>query len=461
MSDQTRFVLPESEIPTAWYNINADMPVDVGPVLDPATREPATFDYMANLFPRRFVEENVSTERWIDIPKPVRDIYKLWRPSPLVRARRLEKALNTPAHLYYKFEGASPVGSHKPNTAIPQAFYAKEEGVKSLVTETGAGQWGSSLAMACNFFGIECSVFMVRVSYTQKPFRRVVMESYGAKVYPSPSEQTPYGRQLLAENPNHPGSLGIAISESIDAISRAGGKLKYALGSAVSAVLMHQTVIGLESQKQFAMAGEYPDILVGCIGGGSNFAGFTFPFIREKLAENRKIRVIAVEPVACPSLTKGVYTFDYVDTQGVGPIAKVYTLGHDFIPPAIHAGGLRLHFMAPHVSALYHNGDIEAVAVSQEETFEAGMMFLKSEGFIPAPESAHAVRVAIDEAIRCREEGTKKVIAFNVSGHGLLDLAAYDQHLRGTLVDTSYPANDVAQALKTLPEVRELEPSRA
>lgn len=453
MSENYRYLLGENDIPQAWYNINPDMPVDIGPVLDPSTLEPATFDYMAGLFPKRFIEENVSMERWVEIPKPVRDIYKIWRPSPLVRARRLEEALDTPAHIYYKFEAASPVGSHKPNTAIPQAFYAKEEGIKSLVTETGAGQWGSALSMACNFFGIDCNVFMVRVSYNQKPFRRVVMESYGAKVVPSPSEITEYGRKLLAENPDHPGSLGIAISESIDFINHSHGQVKYALGSALSAILMHQTVVGLEAQKQFEMAGEYPDILVGCIGGGSNFSGFTFPFLREKMVEGKKMRIIAVEPIACPSVTKGVYTFDYVDTQGVGPVAKVYTLGHDFIPPSIHAGGLRLHFMAQHVSALYEHGDIECVAVNQESTFEAAVKFLRAEGFIPAPESAHAVRVAIDEALKCKEEGVSRVIAFNLSGHGLLDLAAYDQYLHGTLQDTSYPAEEVERALKNLPMV--------
>jgi tryptophan synthase beta chain len=451
MNDKYRYLLAEEDIPKEWYNINADMPVDIGPVLDPTTKKPATFEYMAGLFPTRFIQENVSAERWIEIPKAVRDIYKTWRPSPLIRARQLEKALDTPAHLYYKFEGLSPVGSHKPNTSVPQAYYAKEEGAKSLVTETGAGQWGSALSMACNFFGLDCTVFMVRVSYMQKPFRRIVMESYGAKVFPSPSDQTEYGRSLLAQNPNHMGSLGIAISESIDAIAHSNGKLKYALGSALPAVLMHQTVIGLEALKQFEMADEYPDILVGCIGGGSNFAGFTFPFLREKLTEGKKMRVIAVEPIACPSLTKGVYTFDYVDTQGIGPIAKVYTLGHDFIPPSIHAGGLRLHFMAQQVSALYDHGDIECAAVSQESTFEAAVKFLRAEGFIPAPESAHAVKVAIDEALKCKEEGVSKVIAFNVSGHGLLDLAAYDQYLHGTLQDTSYPAGEVERALKNLP----------
>jgi len=455
MSDNYRYLLREEDIPKAWYNISPDMPIDIGPVLDPITKKPATFEYLSALFPKRFLQENASMERWIEIPKPVRDIYKIWRPSPLIRARRLEKALDTPAHLYYKFEGLSPVGSHKPNSAVPQALYAKEEGVKSLVTETGAGQWGSALSMACNFFGIDCNVFMVKVSYDQKPFRRMVMENYGAKVVPSPSNLTEYGRSLLAQNPDHLGSLGIAISESIDAILHSDGKLKYALGSGLNAVLMHQTVVGLEAQKQFEMADEYPDILIGCIGGGSNFAGFTFPFLREKLIEGKKMRIIAVEPIACPSLTKGVYAFDYVDTQGIGPIAKVYTLGHDFIPPSIHAGGLRLHFMAQQVSALYDHGDIEAVAVSQESCFEAAVKFLRAEGFIPAPESSHAIKVAIDEAMKCKEEGVSKVIAFNVSGHGLLDLSAYDQYLHGTLKDTSYPAEEVERALKNLPVIIE------
>jgi len=455
MSDNYRYLLGEEDLPKEWYNISPDMPIDIGPVLDPITKKPATLDYLSALFPKRFLMENASMERWIEIPKPVRDIYKIWRPSPLIRARRLEKALDTPAHLYYKFEGLSPVGSHKPNSAVPQALYAKEEGVKSLVTETGAGQWGSALSMACNFFGIDCNVFMVKVSYDQKPFRRIVMENYGAKVVPSPSSLTEYGRSLLAQNPDHLGSLGIAISESIDAILHSDGKLKYALGSGLNAVLMHQTVVGLEAQKQFEMADEYPDILIGCIGGGSNFAGFTFPFLREKLTEGKKMRIIAVEPIACPSLTKGVYAFDYVDTQGIGPIAKVYTLGHDFIPPSIHAGGLRLHFMAQQVSALYDHGDIEAVAVSQESCFEAAVKFLRAEGFIPAPESSHAIKVAIDEAMKCKEEGVSKVIAFNVSGHGLLDLSAYDQYLHGTLKDTSYPAEEVERALKNLPVILE------
>ena len=453
MTDHYRFILPEEQIPQAWYNINPDMPVDIGPVIDPKTMQPATFDYLAELFPRRFLEENVSNERWIEIPRPVRDLYRIWRPSPLVRAHRLEKALDTPAHIYYKFEGASPVGSHKPNTAIPQAFYAKEEGVKSMVTETGAGQWGSALSMACNFFGIDCDVFMVRVSYNQKPFRRVVMESYGAHVVPSPSDKTEYGRKLLRENPEHLGNLGIAISESLEVVMKSKGAVKYSLGSGLGVVLMHQTVVGLEAQKQFEMAGEYPDILVGCIGGGSNFSGFTFPFLGDNLTKGIKTRIIAVEPVACPSVTKGLYTFDYVDSGEMGPIAKVYTLGHDFMPPAIHAGGLRLHFMAQHVSALYNHGDIECVAVGQESTFQAASQFLKAEGFIPAPESAHAVKVAIDEAIRCREEGVKKVIGFNFSGHGLLDLAAYDAYNHGTLPDTSYPAAEVAEALKNLPKI--------
>lgn len=453
MSDTYRYLLSEKDIPKAWYNINPDMPIDIGPVLDPRTKKTASLDYLSALFPKQFIEENISMDRWIDIPEPVREIYKIWRPSPLVRARRLEMALDTPAHIYYKFEGVSPVGSHKPNSAIPQAFYAKEEGIKSLVTETGAGQWGSALSMACNFFGLGCSIFMVRVSFNQKPFRRIVMENYGAKVIASPSKDTEYGRFLLSQNPDHLGSLGIAISESIDAIAHSDGYLKYALGSGLGAVLMHQTVVGLEAQKQFEMAGEYPDVLVGCIGGGSNFAGFTFPFLREKLTNGKSMRIIAVEPIACPSLTKGIYAYDYVDSQGIGPIAKVYTLGHDFIPPSIHAGGLRLHFMAQHVSALYKHGDIEAVAVSQESVFEAAVKFLRAEGFIPAPESAHAVKVAIDEAIKCREEGVKKVIAFNVSGHGLLDLMAYDQYLHGSLQDTTYPSQEVEKALKNLPVV--------
>jgi tryptophan synthase beta chain len=458
MSDQHKFILDESQLPEAWYNINPDMPVDPGKtawnaVLHPATKEPVTPDFLAVLFPMKFIMEAVSLERWIEIPAPVREVYKLWRPSPLYRAVRLEKALDTPAHIYYKYEGVSPVGSHKPNTAVPQAFYAKEEGVKGFTTETGAGQWGSALSMACNFFGLECQVYMVKVSYHQKPYRRIIMETFGATVTPSPSEKTEYGRKLLAEDSNHPGSLGIAISEAVEAAATSGGKYKYSLGSVLGPVLMHQTVVGLEALKQFEMAGEYPDMVIGCIGGGSNFSGFVFPFLGEKFRNGRNIRVIAVEPMAAPSLTKGKYTFDYGDTAAMAPIVKMHTLGHTFVPPGIHAGGLRYHGMAPHVCALYDSGHIEAVAVHQVPTFEAAVQFAQAEGILPAPESAHAVRVAIDEALKCKQEGKKRVIAFNLSGHGHFDLAAYDAYHQGKLEDYEYPAALVAEAMTHLPQV--------
>jgi tryptophan synthase beta chain len=397
--------------------------------------------------------EAVSLERWNEIPGPVREIYKLWRPSPLYRAVRLEKALDTPAHIYYKYEGVSPVGSHKPNTAVPQAFYAKEEGAKGFTTETGAGQWGSALSMACNFFGIECHVYMVKVSYHQKPYRRIIMETFGATVVPSPSDKTEYGRKLLAEDPNNPGSIGIAISEAVEAAATSGGKYKYSIGSVFPPVLLHQTVNGLEALKQFEMAGEYPDMVIGCIGGGSNFAGFAFPFLGEKFRHGRNVRVIAVEPMAAPSLTRGKYTFDYGDTAGMAPILKMHTLGHTFVPPGIHAGGLRYHGMAPHICALYDSGHIEAVAVHQVPTFDAAVQFARAEGILPAPESAHAIRIVIDEALKCKEEGKRKVIAFNLSGHGHFDLGAYDAYNQGKLEDYEYPQALVEEAMTHLPQV--------
>ncbi len=455
MTEQTKYLLPENELPEAWYNINADMPVSPGPILHPGTKEPVTPEFLSALFPMRFIQEAVSSERWIEIPESVREIYKLWRPAPLIRARRLEKALDTPAHIYYKYEGGSPVGSHKPNTAIPQAYYASEEGVAGFATETGAGQWGSALAMACNFFGLACDVYMVRVSYNQKPYRRIVMETFGANVTPSPSEKTEFGRQVLAEDPESPGSLGIAISEAVEAAVTSDGKLKYSLGSVLGPVLMHQSVIGLETLKQFEMADEYPDIVIGCVGGGSNFAGLAFPFLHEKFADGKDTRFIAVEPTACPTLTKGLYAFDYGDSAKTAPIVKMHTLGHSFIPAGIHAGGLRYHGMAPHICALYENGDLEAVAVHQLGTFKAAIEFARTEGIIPAPETAHAVKVTIDEALKCKEEGTSKVIVFNFSGHGFLDLAAYDAYLKDELVDYEYPADKIEEAIKDLPEVPE------
>jgi len=453
MSERTKFILEEKDLPQAWYNINPDMPADPGPVLHPGTKQPVTPDFLGVLFPMQFVMQAVSGERWIEIPEPVREVYRLWRPSPLVRARRLEKALDTPARIYYKYEGVSPVGSHKPNTAVAQAFYAKQEGVHGFITETGAGQWGSALAFACSLFGLECQVYMVRVSYNQKPYRRIIMETYGAQVTPSPSDRTQFGKTLLADDPEHPGSLGIAISEAVEAAVSSNGKFKYSIGSVLGPVLMHQTVVGLEALKQFELADDYPDVLIGCIGGGSNFSGFAFPFLHRKFTEGKKIRALAVEPTACPSLTQGLYTFDYGDTAEMAPIVKMHTLGHTFVPPGIHAGGLRYHGMAPHICALYEHGDIEAVAVGQVETFEAAVQFARTEGFLPAPESAHAVKAAIDEALAAREAGEARTIAFNLSGHGYFDLAAYDSFLKGELENYAYPQALVQEAMARLPQV--------
>ncbi len=453
MNSRYKFLLDETNLPTAWYNINADMPVAPQPVLHPGTMEAVTPDFLSVLFPMSLIMQEVSTERWIEIPEPVREIYKLWRPTPMFRAHRLEKTLNTPAHIYYKYEGTSPVGSHKPNTAVAQAFFNKEGGTKALTTETGAGQWGSALAMACSFFGLDLEVYMVKVSYHQKPYRRIIMENFGATVHASPSDATQFGKRVLAEHPDSPGSLGIAISEAVEVAATSGGKKKYSLGSVLGHVLMHQTVIGLESLQQMEMAGEYPDIVIGCAGGGSNFAGFAFPFVHQNLTAGRKTKVIAVEPASCPTLTRGKYTFDYGDTAAMAPIVKMYTLGHTFVPPGIHAGGLRYHGMAPSVSALVNHGDIEARAVKQLETFAAAVQFSKAEGIIPAPESAHAVRVAIDEALKCRTNGEKKVIAFNLSGHGHFDLTAYDSYHRQLLEDYEYPASLVDEAMTHLPKI--------
>ncbi len=450
---QHKFLLDESQLPKAWYNINADMPVPPQPVLHPGTLQPVTPDFLGVLFPMSLILQEISTERWIEIPEPVREVYKLWRPTPLFRAVRLEKALDTPAHIYYKYEGVSPVGSHKPNTAVAQAFFNKEAGTKALTTETGAGQWGSALAMACNFFGLALEVYMVKVSYDQKPYRRIIMQNFGAQVYASPTERTQYGRSLLAQSPDHPGSLGVAISEAVEAAASSGGTKKYSLGSVLGHVLMHQTVIGLEALQQMEQAGEYPDIVIGCTGGGSNFAGFTYPFLHRNFTEGKRTRVIAVEPASCPSLTKGRYTFDYGDTAAMAPIVKMHTLGHTFIPPGIHAGGLRYHGMAPSVSALVDHGDIEARAVKQLETFEAGALFARTEGILPAPEANHAVRAAIDEALVCKRDGVKKVIAFNLCGHGHFDMSAYEAYHSGKLEDYEYPREAVEEAMQHLPRV--------
>ncbi|MCA9865115.1 MAG: TrpB-like pyridoxal phosphate-dependent enzyme [Anaerolineae bacterium] len=453
MTEQTKFLLDESKLPKAWYNINADMPTPPQPVLHPGTLEPVTPDFLAVLFPMALILQEISTERYIEIPEPVREIYKLWRPTPFIRARRLEQALDTPAHIYFKYEGVSPVGSHKPNTAVPQAFYNKEAGTKALTTETGAGQWGSALAMACSFFDMALEVYMVKESYHQKPYRRIMIESYGAQVYASPSNRTQYGRSLLAEDVDAPGSLGIAISEAVEAAATSDGAKKYSLGSVLNHVLMHQTVIGQETLLQFEMADEYPDVIVGCTGGGSNFAGFAFPFIHKNLTEGKSTRVIAAEPAASPSLTKGVYTFDYGDTAQMAPVVKMHTLGHTFIPPGIHAGGLRYHGMAPQVSALVDGGYVEARAVKQRDTFQAALTFLRAEGIIPAPESTHAIKVAIDEALAAKAGGEKRVVAFNLSGHGHFDMAAYESYLHGNLEDYEYPAEAVEEALQHLPRV--------
>ena len=453
MSDQTRFLLNETDLPKNWYNINADSPVPPAPVLNPITKEPITPEFLSVLFPMEIIRQEVSTERYIQIPEEVREIYKLYRPTPLVRARRLEKALGTPAHIYFKNETVSPVGSHKPNTAIPQAFYNKVEGTKAMTTETGAGQWGTSLAMACNFFGIDLEVYMVKISYDQKPYRRIFMQTYGAQVFASPTDRTEFGRSLLAKDPDNNGSLGIAISEAVEVAVKSGGAKKYSLGSVLNHVLMHQTVIGEESLKQMDLAGEYPDVVIGCVGGGSNFGGIAYPFLRQNLKDGQRTRLVAVEPPATPSLTKGTYTFDYGDTAQMAPIVKMFTLGHTFMPAGIHAGGLRYHGMSPSVSALYDAGYIEAVAVAQIGTFEAAVQFTKAEGIIPAPESAHAIRVAIDEALDAKQKGEKRVILFNLSGHGHFDMTAYQSYLNGELVDYEYPAHAIQEAMKDLPKV--------
>ncbi len=434
MSTTTHFVLNQSEIPTHWYNILTDLPEPMPPPLHPATQQPIKPEDMLPIFPENLVMQEFSPERWVEIPDPVREIYALWRPTPLLRAVRLEKALQTPAHIYYKYEGVSPAGSHKPNTAVAQAYYNKVAGIKRLTTETGAGQWGSALSLACRLFGLECTVYMVKVSYYQKPYRKMMMETWGANVYPSPSENTEFGRKLLKEDPDCPGSLGIAISEAIEDTLHSKDT-RYSLGSVLNHVCMHQTVIGLEAIKQMEMAGEEPDVIIGCVGGGSNFAGLAFPFVRQKITEGKKYRVVAVEPSACPSMTKGELRYDFGDTAMTTPLLWMYTLGHDFMPPKIHAGGLRYHGMAPTVSHLHHLGLIEAVAYPQTKIFEAAVTFARTEGIIPAPESAHAVRAAVDEAIRARESGEKKVILFNLSGHGMLDLTAYEAYLSGSLQD--------------------------
>jgi tryptophan synthase beta chain len=434
MSLQTRFTLGQADIPKAWYNLLTDFPEPLPPPLHPGTKQPVSPEMMTAIFPENLVAQEMSGERWIEVPEPVRDIYALWRPTPLLRAVRFEQALQTPAHIYYKYEGASPAGSHKVNTSVPQAYFNKIAGTKRLATETGAGQWGSSLALACKLFGLECNVYMVRVSYQQKPYRRMLMHTWGATVHPSPSDQTNFGRKILAEDPHCAGSLGIAISEAIEDTA-AHPDTKYALGSVLNHVCLHQSVIGQEAIRQMAMAGEEPEVIFGCAGGGSNFAGLAFPFLEGKIKHGKKYRVVAVEPSACPSLTKGELRYDFGDTAETTPLMMMYTLGHKFMPPSIHAGGLRYHGMAPMVSHAFKLGLIEAEAVHQTKVFEAGTLFARSEGIVPAPESAHAIAAVAEEAIRAREAGRKRVILFNLSGHGLLDLSAYETYLTGKLQD--------------------------
>ena len=454
MGDTVKYVLDETRIPKVWYNLVADLPKPLPPVLHPGTGKPIGPDDLAPLFPMALILQEVSTAREIEIPEPVRDIYRQWRPSPLYRARRLEKALQTPAKIYYKYEGVSPAGSHKPNTAVAQAFYNKEAGVKKLATETGAGQWGSALAFAGSLFGLEVHVFMVRVSYDQKPYRRALMETYGARCIPSPSTETQSGKAILAQRADHPGSLGIAISEAVE-VAAQREDTKYALGSVLNHVLMHQTIVGQEAMAQLEMAGDYPDIIVGCTGGGSNFAGIAFPFLGAQLRGGRRVRIVAVEPAACPSLTRGKYAFDFGDTAHLTPLVKMHTLGSTFTPPGFHAGGLRYHGMAPMVSHIKELGLIEAVAYHQSKCFEAGVQFARAEGIVPAPEANHAVRGAIDEALRCRTEGKPKTILFNLCGHGHFDMQAYIEYFGGNLKDVNYDEKELAMALAGLPSVAE------
>ncbi|HIN48316.1 MAG TPA: TrpB-like pyridoxal phosphate-dependent enzyme [Deltaproteobacteria bacterium] len=452
MSDTIKYLLPESEIPKDWYNIVADLPEPPPPVLHPGTHEPVGPDDLAPLFPMSLIMQEVSGERYLEIPEPVRDIYKQWRPSPLFRARRLEKTLDTPAKIYYKYEGVSPAGSHKPNTAVAQAFYNAEAGIKKITTETGAGQWGSAMAFACAFFDIEVQVFMVKVSYQQKPYRRALMESFGATCIASPSDTTQSGRAILEKDPDSDGSLGIAISEAVE-LAAQRDDTKYSLGSVLNHVLLHQTVIGQEAIKQMEMAGDYPDVVIGCAGGGSNFSGIAFPFIGEQLRGGKKIRAVAVEPAACPSMTRGQYAYDFGDTGNLTPLTKMYTLGSSFIPPGFHAGGLRYHGMAPLVSHAKELGLVEAAAYHQTPCFEAAVTFARSEGIIPAPESSHAVKGALEEAMRCKREGKSETILFNLSGHGHFDMAAYTEYFSGKLEDKNYDEQKLSDALAMLPQV--------
>jgi tryptophan synthase beta chain len=450
--DTVKYLLPEEKIPQAWYNLVADLPRPPAPVLHPGTQRPVTPDDLLPLFPMGLIAQEASTERWIEIPGEVREILKQWRPSPLFRARRLEKALDTPARIYYKYEGISPVGSHKPNTAVAQAYYNKQEGTRRLATETGAGQWGCSLAMACSFFGLECKVFMVRVSYDQKPYRRAMMEAYGASVSPSPSPETDAGQAILARDPSSPGSLGIAISEAVEVAAK-NPDTRYSLGSVLNHVLLHQTVIGLECIEQMELANDAPDILIGCTGGGSNFAGIAFPFIGRNLAGKGRTRILAVEPAACPSLTRGRFAYDFGDTAHLTPLVKMHTLGSTFVPPRIHAGGLRYHGMAPLVSHALDLGLIEATSVQQLDAFQAGVTFARAEGIVPAPEANHAVAAVLAEALRCKQEGVSRAILVNLCGHGHFDMQAYTDFAAGKLQNFEYPDHEIAMALAGLPSI--------
>ncbi len=451
--NQVRFDLAQDAIPRQWYNIQADLPRPLPPVLHPGTKQPVGPDDLAPLFPMALIGQEVSQDRYIDIPEEVREIYKLWRPTPLLRAYRLEQALDTPAHIYYKYEGVSPSGSHKLNTATAQAWYNKAEGIGGLTTETGAGQWGTALAQACNFFGLDCRVYMVRISYDQKPYRRAIMQSFGAEVSASPGDTTQSGRMILEQSPDSTGSLGIAISEAVEAAATSGGRYKYALGSVLNHVLMHQTVIGQETLQQMALADEYPDVVVAPVGGGSNFAGIALPFLHRNLREGQTTRLLGVEPAACPSLTRGTYAYDFGDTAGMTPLVKMYTLGHSFVPAPLHAGGLRYHGMASVICELYDQGLMEAQSVPQMETFEAALTFARSEGIIPAPEAAHGVAGAIREAQAAKEAGEKRVILFNLCGHGHFDMSAYDAYLGGQLSNYEYPQAEIERAMADLPQV--------
>lgn len=449
---ETQFLLSQNDLPTQWYNVQPDLPEPLPPTLHPQTLKPVSPADLEPIFPMELILQEVSQERYIDIPREVREVLRLWRPTPLMRAVRLEQALGTPAKIFYKYEGTSPTGSHKPNTAIAQAFYNKAAGVKRLTTETGAGQWGSALAMACNFFDLQCKVFMVRVSYEQKPGRRTIIRLFGGDVTPSPSMETEAGRAILAQDPNSAGSLGIAISEAVE-LAIKNEDTKYSLGSVLNHVLMHQTIIGLETMKQLDMAGVEPDVMIGCVGGGSNFGGLILPFYHRNITDGTNIRFVAVEPMACPSMTKGPYAFDYGDTAKIAPVVKMNTLGHDFVPPGIHAGGLRYHGVAPILALMHEHGLIEAVAYHQTPVFQAAAMFARAEGIIPAPESAHAIRAAIDEALDAKEKGEERVIVFELSGHGFLDLSAYDAFLAGALEDYAYPEEKIQESLAKLPKV--------